>query len=573
MHNLLHTDDPKGVMISYENLLHNFEVMEESYHINSSTIQMCLLPHSNGYGLVGSYLHTLYAGASAYFMSTHSFLKNPSIWMQAMSEYKATHAKVPSSALYESCDLFYPEKVNLESVQCIACLEPVLTGDVNNFEDFMRRYGLKKNIISIGYGLAEHVALVCGAINEDGRVVATNVNRISCGKPVSSVSVKIVCPMDSSELDEGEVGEIWVNSKSNAVGYYKNPEKTLEIFLGKLDESDEELYLCTGDLGFMQNGELFICEKKTDVLTIEDKDLYPTDIESEVEYIVPALRREKLIAAKISPTHPENEISILAELKSPSNSMTDYEKLKSQISNCISEKFEIPVFCVVLFEPGAVPCNTFGKRQRSLGYKLHLTGDAQAYKWIKPKVEKPAPVKQKKLPIQEGRLSVGARRLSAPATPFIRPPKKHMQLKRAKSDFMGQSSLSMLMQIISKALGRDITPDEEIWGDESSMVDMVSKTLKEEYGVAVDVGTLLLAQSSEDLVGVMQMSLMSAEQVNKQQQPVRLTFGASPPSIYGPVMMKICMSETSISLRQVMEFNHKSTDIAIIGMGGIFGGQ
>ncbi len=45
-------------------------------------------------GLIGSYIGAVWCGATGYYLSPISFLKNPVIWINAMSNFKATHTQV-----------------------------------------------------------------------------------------------------------------------------------------------------------------------------------------------------------------------------------------------------------------------------------------------------------------------------------------------------------------------------------------------------------------------------------------------------------------------------------------------
>ena len=86
---------------------------------------------------------------------------------------------------------------------------------------------------------------------------------------------------------EGEdwVGEIWVKSASRAEGYWSDEAKTAQDFGGQLrggpDKSSssstgtKEGYLRTGDLGFLHNGELFVCGRVKDLIICNGANLYP----------------------------------------------------------------------------------------------------------------------------------------------------------------------------------------------------------------------------------------------------------------------------------------------------------
>ena len=49
-------------------------------------------------GLIGSYLGALYCGGCGYYLSPASFIRNPVLWMVAMSRYRATHVQAPNFA-------------------------------------------------------------------------------------------------------------------------------------------------------------------------------------------------------------------------------------------------------------------------------------------------------------------------------------------------------------------------------------------------------------------------------------------------------------------------------------------
>jgi hypothetical protein len=49
-------------------------------------------------GLIGSYLGVIYCGGSGFYMSPFAFIKDPLIWIRAISKFKATHVQAPNFA-------------------------------------------------------------------------------------------------------------------------------------------------------------------------------------------------------------------------------------------------------------------------------------------------------------------------------------------------------------------------------------------------------------------------------------------------------------------------------------------
>jgi AMP-binding enzyme len=92
------TSDPKGVMITHDNLTDNLQLILSGLEATEDTVVVSWLPQYHDMGLIGSYLGALYCGGSGYYLSPISFIRNPTTWVQAMSKYKATHAQAPNFA-------------------------------------------------------------------------------------------------------------------------------------------------------------------------------------------------------------------------------------------------------------------------------------------------------------------------------------------------------------------------------------------------------------------------------------------------------------------------------------------
>jgi long-chain acyl-CoA synthetase len=127
-------------------------------------------------------------------------------------------------------------------------------------ETFLREAGFP---YAIGYGLTETSPLVTGTGPE-------NVRFRSCGKPMKWMQVKI----DSPDPINGE-GEILIKGPNVMKGYYKDPDKTNEVFT-------KDGWFKSGDLGvFDKDGFLYIKGRSKNVIIGSNgKNVYPEEIES-----------------------------------------------------------------------------------------------------------------------------------------------------------------------------------------------------------------------------------------------------------------------------------------------------
>lgn len=95
-------------------------------------------------------------------------------------------------------------------------------------------------------------------------------------------------------LPGGEEGLVWVRSAFNMLGYWNNPEATAEVL-------DDERWLCTGDIGRIENGLLYINSRARDMILRSAENIYPTEIENRLD-AHPAVR-ESAVYGVDDPVH------------------------------------------------------------------------------------------------------------------------------------------------------------------------------------------------------------------------------------------------------------------------------
>jgi acyl-CoA synthetase (AMP-forming)/AMP-acid ligase II len=92
------TSEPKGVMITHGNLNSNLHMITKSLAASETTVVVSWLPQYHDMGLIGSYLGACHCGGSGVYMEPFTFVKNPNVWIRAISKYKATHLQAPNFA-------------------------------------------------------------------------------------------------------------------------------------------------------------------------------------------------------------------------------------------------------------------------------------------------------------------------------------------------------------------------------------------------------------------------------------------------------------------------------------------
>jgi acyl carrier protein len=171
-----------------------------------------------------------------------------------------------------------------------------------------------------------------------------------------------------------------VSGASIARGYWNKPESQ-QIFRACLaDSNDGESFLRTGDLGFLQDGELFVTGRLKDLIIIRGRNHYPQDIELTVQKSHPALRLGCGAAFGVEINGVERLV-IAQEIERDYLRQLDVNEVVAAICKAVSTYHELQVYAVVLLKPFTIPKTSSGKIQRHacrsgfLNGSLDLVGD------------------------------------------------------------------------------------------------------------------------------------------------------------------------------------------------------
>jgi len=391
------TGKPKGVMVSHGNLLHNLEILKLAFGHSDKTVGVNWLPLFHDMGLIGKVLEPLYVGLPCIHMSPVAFGQKPIRWLQAISRYQGTISGGPSFA-YDLCvnKITPEEKATLDLSSWEVAFngaEPVRSSTLERFSSAFADCGFRKEAFYPCYGMAEATLLVSGGVTretpvlievsgsslERNLVVTSNGETgdkreiVSCGRAWLDEKIAIVDPESLTQCPDNQVGEIWVSSSSVAMGYWRKPEQTEETFKAYLADTGEGPFLRTGDLGFLQDGELFVTGRLKDLIIIRGRNYYPQDIESTVEQSHPSLR-ENCSAAFSVDVDSDIVLVVVGEVERRYLKGLNVEQVAKSIQKAVSQEHMLNVYGVALLRVGSIPKTSSGKIQRRACQKGFLEG-------------------------------------------------------------------------------------------------------------------------------------------------------------------------------------------------------
>ncbi|HMG74244.1 MAG TPA: amino acid adenylation domain-containing protein [Pyrinomonadaceae bacterium] len=378
------TGQPRGVMLSHRNLAHNSALLARAFDYTSNSQCVSWLPMYHDMGLIGGVIQPLYGGFPCVLMSPASFLQRPFRWLKAISSYRATISGGPNFA-FDLCvrRIASEQRASLDlSSWSIAFngAEPVRQETLQRFAENFEPCGFRSQAFYPCYGLAEATLLVSGRhrshppvvkkvdarLLESGRAVDAVAGGererllVGSGHTLADERVIVVNPDILTECGQDEVGEVWISSRSVALGYWNRPDETAHTFRAHLSTGHGP-FLRTGDLGFIKDGELFITGRLKDLIIIRGRNHYPQDIEFSVERSDTGLRPAAGAAFSIE-IDGEERLVIVHEVER--RSQADLSKIINRIREVVTENHELQTYAVMLIGAGRIPKTSSGKIQR-----------------------------------------------------------------------------------------------------------------------------------------------------------------------------------------------------------------
>ncbi len=252
------TGMPKGAMLSHRYILNSVESLKQSVPIFHDDVSFSYLPGCHVAERISGIYNRLYNAAAAYFVDdlsrlyAYMFEVKPTVFASLPRFFEKIYAKVVSEngkdASEQSLKDAFGGQIRL------------LTSGGAPLPDEIADFFAKRNLpILQAYGLTENI---CGAFN-----TVENLKFGTVGKPMPMCDVRIA-----------KDGEILIKSAMMFSGYYKDAEKTAEMF-------DANGWLKTGDLGELDaDGFLKITGRKKEIIVLSSgKNVAPALVENLVK--------------------------------------------------------------------------------------------------------------------------------------------------------------------------------------------------------------------------------------------------------------------------------------------------
>lgn len=386
------TSRPKGVVVTHRNLAWNSEsFMIHGLEKDSSFDKgVSWLPLFHDMGLIGFVIGPLFTNIPVVFMPTASFVRNPRIWLDKIHQHRGTITYAPNFA-YALVTKRVKEKdvaeLDLSCLRRAGCgAEPIQAKTLTEFaaklkgakfdpRAFLPSYGMAEATLAITFVPAftgvrtdtvEKAGLETGNATPALPGAEGPQQLVNCGHAFPEHEIAIV-DEQGKRLADRQVGQIVTRGPSISTGYYLEPELTADAFKPLPDDPDASTWLYTGDLGYMLDGEVFICGRLKDMIIVRGRNFYPSDLEWLVSEL-PGVRRGNVVAFSAE-IDGEEQLIVTAEGMS-----TEAEALKTTIAQRIVADFALTPHDVLIVPQGTLPRTSSGKPQRRKTKQMYLDG-------------------------------------------------------------------------------------------------------------------------------------------------------------------------------------------------------
>ncbi len=375
------TGDPKGVVLTHENLLTNIDGMIFSAGVTKKDSFLTWMPLTHDMGMIGFHLWPLCVGINHFIIPISVFIRRPSLWMKKVHEHKANIISSPNFGYGFFLNSFKEENAKDWDLSHVRILfngaEPISIDLCERFLSTLGKYGLKHEAMLTVYGLAEaSLGVAFPPYGKDYQKIIVDRHSLGIGEKVRKLDDKSdkdavelaiegysikhcfirICDDQNKQLEPMTVGNVHISGKNVTGGYYNNQKATNSLIT-------EDGWVNTGDLGFMdERGQLVITGRAKDIIFIRGQNYYPHDIER-IAMMVPGVDIGKVAACGVYDNNSNSEeILICIWYK---KKIEDFAVIAKQVKRIVNEKIGLVVKYVVPVRE--IPKTTSGKFQR---YKL-----------------------------------------------------------------------------------------------------------------------------------------------------------------------------------------------------------
>lgn len=358
------TGEPRGVELTGTAIEAQLRILADRVDIDPQRDSGYMwLPMSHDMGFFGCWLLAWYTGMGGVKSTPERFLQSPRSWFDDCARYGITVTAGPPFAINVATRL---ERVRSTGAElnlrlCLVGAEHIDSRVLEDAATVFGPRGLGLKVFTPAYGLAEAtLAVTVGALDEEPRFVDVDSNalaegdfvKVAADDPAARRLVSLGTPLAESDVrTDAQSNEVVVSSSSLASGYFANEHATEGRF------RDGELW--TGDIGFVDDGELLLTGRSDDLIIVGGRNVYVHELETSLAGQDGV--RKGSCAIVNGTGNGRSYIALVAEVESDG---VDTQELAVRLRRITMEAAGLPIDEFIFVPKGVFPKTPSGKAQR-----------------------------------------------------------------------------------------------------------------------------------------------------------------------------------------------------------------
>jgi fatty-acyl-CoA synthase len=343
----------KGVALSHRAIINHSRAYAERLKLTSDDVIVSWLPLYHDMGFIACFILPLLARVPFIELSPFEWVLRPVLLLQEIHRHRATFCWMPNFAFQFMAESIpthqIPAGLRLDSIRVwVNCSEPVQHEAHDAFLKRFGEYGVRREQFTASYAMAENVFAVTQSVPGEGRVLSVNcrdfslehrvaadtteaaLKFVSNGKVVEGTEL-IVLDEEERRLPDDRVGELAIRGDYRFSGYFRREDLTEESLI-------EDGWYKTGDLGFIHDGEVYVTGRKKDLIIIQGRNFYPSDIEKIVAEVEGVSAGRVVVFGLPNERKGTEGLIILAE--SEQQETDEARRLSLRIRNAVAQELD-----------------------------------------------------------------------------------------------------------------------------------------------------------------------------------------------------------------------------------------
>ena len=371
------TGVPKCIQETHAGILAHIYAARSFNHYGQNEVTLNWLPVDHVVPILTFHLRDVSLGYQQIQADPGVVLSEPLAWLNLIQEHRVTQTWAPNFGFKLVSDRLRraPElSWDLSSVKFFMNAgEQVTMPVLRSFLDAVAPFGVQQSAMQPAFGMAEvctcmtyanQFNLKTGArrflkssldaqLQLTEKTTGESVEFVSLGGPVPGVSIRITDSVNRL-VPEGVIGRLQIKGPVVTPGYLNNPEANAEAFVGGG-------WFNSGDLGFIQDGELFLTGREKEMIIVRGSKYYCYELEDVVSQVSGV---EPTFAAACSIADPAAGTEQLAIffVTEPS---ADPAQVAQEVRSTVSSRMGLAPRFVLPLTKSEFPKTTSGKIQRT----------------------------------------------------------------------------------------------------------------------------------------------------------------------------------------------------------------